>query len=368
MPQNNRQVVLFFIPSFEGGGAEKVMITVANEMADRGQSVVICVGNGEGPYRKLIAANITLVDCESPRLRSSFKPLVRCLKTYQPDVIYSTIIEANIAVSWARKLARVDSRLVLREAISSQFLLGLGPLYYRCLKLVAKRVYQGADAIVSVSNGVETDLIEFLDTTRDERFWVIYNPANPDIADLVNMPAEWGKKRPHNPRYIVTMGRLSPQKGFDILLKALQLVQKTTDIDLVILGEGELRTELESLASQLSLRNVHFLGFRENPYPILQQASVFVLSSNFEGMPNALIDAMALNIPVVSTNCPTGPDEILENGKWGTLVDVGDYQALAQGILKALTISNVSHYPPESSSRFSLNHVVDDYMAAGNLL
>jgi glycosyltransferase involved in cell wall biosynthesis len=196
-----------------------------------------------------------------------------------------------------------------------------------------------ADAVVSVSNGVADDLAQCAGVPRED-ITVIHNGVVTTNVDRL------ASAEPAHPWFagetpvIVAMGRLVPQKDFKTLLAALASVQDSCCARLLVLGEGPMRAELESLATSLGLADrVAFPGFVDNPWPYLSRADLFVLSSRFEGLPNVIVEALACGTPVVSTNCPHGPFEILDGGRYGVLVPVGDPTALGEAILSALSRS-----------------------------
>lgn len=367
MKTSERPRLFFFIPNLDGGGAEKVIITIANEVSSRGFDTTLCVIDGSGPYSTLISPSILLIDLESTRLRSSLWSLIRSLQKRRPTVVYSTIMSANWLVGLAVKLSRIDARLVLREAISAKFIENDTLLRVFLAKTLCRIVYRWADTIVSVSQEAQTDLVEFLGSGPDSRFMVIYNPSNPKIPELTKDSVHWSAQMPESSLFAISMGRLSAQKDFTTLLKAMSVVQEHHDLGLIVLGEGEDRAKLEAFVIEKKLRNVYFPGFLENPYPVLSRASVFVLSSRYEGMPNALIDALSLGVPIVSTNCPTGPSEVLDGGKWGTLVAVGDSNAMAQAIVASLERSSDSVISSDALEPYQLGTVVNKYLSAAGL-
>lgn len=194
-------------------------------------------------------------------------------------------------------------------------------------------VYPWADSVVAVSQGVADDLVRTLgiDATRVK---VIYNPVvDETLFDKAKQPLEHPWFKQGEPPVVLAVGRLTEQKDFETLIRAFAVVRAKRVVRLLILGEGELRFQLETLVNQLGLKDdVALPGFVANPFGYMARASVFVLSSRWEGLPTVLLEAMACGAQVVSTDCPSGPREILEDGKWGLLVPVENVSTLAQAI------------------------------------
>jgi glycosyltransferase involved in cell wall biosynthesis len=227
---------------------------------------------------------------------------------------------------------------------------------------LVRRFYPWADGIVAVSKGVADNLSEMTGFPR-ERITVIYNPiVTPELQEQVQTSLTHPWLESNQPPVVLAAGRLRPQKDFATLIQAFALVRRKQCARLLILGEGPERPALETLIKNLGLeQDARLLGFVANPYPFMRRASLFVLSSKWEGLPGVLIEAMYCGVPLVSTNCPSGPQEILQDGKYGQLVPVGDATALARAIEMALT-GGVPRPPRESWLPFELKTVVKQYL------
>jgi glycosyltransferase involved in cell wall biosynthesis len=228
-----------------------------------------------------------------------------------------------------------------------------------------KIFYPWADAIVANSRGVAEDLMKLTGLPRD-KIQVIYNPVvTPELFAKAEEPLDHPWFRPGEPPVILGVGRLTQQKDFPTLIRAFALVRKERPARLMILGEGEERPKLEALVRELRLEeDVALPGFVENPYKYMKRAAVFVLSSKWEGLPTVLIEALALGTQVIATNCPSGLEEVLEGGRWGRLVSVGDFAGLAQAILDRLNNArsgNTSGQVEYAIQRFSLEKIVQMY-------
>jgi glycosyltransferase involved in cell wall biosynthesis len=228
-------------------------------------------------------------------------------------------------------------RVVVREANTVSADLRPSGAGARVLLWLMRRAYPSADAVVAVSQGVADEVREQLGVPA-ERVHVISNPVvTPRVTEGAGEPLTHPWFAPDQPPVVLGVGRLAPQKGFDTLLRAFRIAREQRPCRLVILGEGDQRGALEALAGELGVaEDVALPGFVANPFPYMAQAGAFVLSSAWEGLPNVLIQAMALGTPAVATDCPSGPREILDGGRLGRLVAVGDAAAMAEGIVEAL--------------------------------
>jgi glycosyltransferase involved in cell wall biosynthesis len=327
-----------YVPSLRGGGAERAMVTLANGMAERGLRVDLVLASAEGPYLKEVAPGVRVVSLGARRVSSSLPGLVRYLRRERPQTILSVLNHANVIAVLAKMLSGVNTRLLVSER-NNLSLSETAPQSWRAKTVLPlmRWAYPKADGIVAVSNGVADDLAQALTLPR-ERISVVYNPVvTQELLDKALAPLEHPWLEHSKPPVILAVGRLTKQKDLPSLIRAFAKVRSQLDCRLVILGEGELRLQLETLIQELGIQDsVQLPGFADNPFAWMSRVSLFVLSSAWEGLPNALIQAMACGAAVVSTDCPSGPAEILERGKWGALVPVGDVDALADSMLETL--------------------------------
>ncbi len=331
-----KEKIAIYVPSLEGGGAERMMVHLANGFAQRGYSVDLVLAKAKGPYLTEVNVAVKVVDLGSSRTFFSIPGLVRYLRRARPSAMLSALNHANVVACLAQKVAGVPVRLVIseRNMLSVQKVTNLRG---RIVHLFMKIVYPWADSVVAVSKGVADDLVHDLGLEKG-KLHTIYNPVVTDEL-LINseIPVEHPWFYDNGPPVILGVGRLTEQKDFATLIGAFSLARDKIPARLMILGEGELRSKLEALVNELGLNEfVQLPGFVTNPYSFMSRSKVFVLSSRFEGLPGALIQAMACGTPVISTNCPSGPCEILENGKWGCLVPVADEIAMAKAIVQTL--------------------------------
>ncbi len=354
--------VAFFLTALVGGGAERIMLYLARGFVEQGIAVDLVLAKAVGPYLSEIPAGVQLVDLQSQRLVLCLPAFVRYLQQKQPAALLSAVGDANVLALWAKQAARVPTRAVVsvhntlsREAENAtEFKRRIEPY-------MARLFYPWADAIVTVSRGAAEDLARL--GFSPDRVETVYNPViTPEFFEKVAQPVEHPWFLPGQPPVILGVGRLEVQKDFPTLIRAFALVREQRLARLMILGEGTARPDLEALVRELDLEaDVALPGFVANPCACMARSAVFALSSLFEGLPTVLIEAMAAGVPVVSTDCESGPSEILENGRYGKLVPVGDSQALAEAIARALQEPADSAGLQAKATEFSLEKAVAGY-------
>jgi glycosyltransferase involved in cell wall biosynthesis len=353
------------------------MLILARELAERGHHVDLVVVRPQGPFRDQLSSRVNLVALDPwsarlPILRryrglwvvASTPALATYLRRSRPDVVLSTSTPANLALLWARRLAGVDVPVVV--TVNVHLSEASGPrqaAWGRWLRLLARRFYRGADAVIAISEGVAEDLAAA--GIPRQRLRTIYNPVDvAEIERLACVPADhpWMAEVADIP-VVLAVGKLKRQKDFATLLRAFRSVRATRPARLVILGEGEERRRLERLARQLGIEaDVVFRGFVENPFAWMARASVLVLSSAWEGLSNVLLEALACGCPVVATDCRSGPREILAGGEYGPLVPVGDDAALARAILTVLDHPPARERLRARAQGFTVAAAVDRYL------
>ena len=364
MSKKSKKKISLFLPSLRGGGAERVFLNLAKGFAERGFSVDLILAQKEGAYLDKVPEGVKIVDLNSRRILYSLFPLVRYLKKEQPDVLLSAIFHVNIISVLAILLSGSNADLIVTEHNPFSITQKKLPLWERFIvKFFMRVLYKRTKAVVTVSKGVAEDLKSL--GLNSKNFKVIYNPM--DIADIKKKAKEdpkheWleNKSQP----ILLGVGRLTYQKDFAMLIKAFSKICKNTDARLIILGEGEERKNLQKLVNKLGLQDhVDMPGFVDNPYAYMSKAEVFVLSSRYEGFGNVLVEAMACGTPVVSTNCPVGPSEILDKGKYGKLVPVGDVEAMEKAIIETLHNLKLSADELQKrASHFSVERATDRYL------
>lgn len=292
------------------------------------------------PFEKLIPAGTVLIKLEAHKFVHRLPRLVGYLRDRQPNALLSATHFANEVACLARKLAGVNTRISISEHtnLASDITDSKSLLRRLLLPWTTRQIYPMADDIVAVSNGVADGMCRVSRLNRS-RVRTIYNPI--DFAGLqasANEPVDEPWFLPGEPPVILAIGRLEVQKNFPNLIHAFAMLRQTQNARLLILGEGSQRKHLASLVAELGLGfSVSLPGFVTNPAAYMAKAELFVMSSSWEGMPVSLIEALALGLPVVSTDCPSGPAEILDGGKYGELVPMNDSGALAGAMERGLS-------------------------------
>ena len=405
-PTTTGRRVTILVPTLKGGGAERKALAIASGLLRRGHEVDLVLGRLTCDYPDEVPGDLRLfyihrpavdpdslqnldllptvpqplagetLHARSPRLSlaaallshsswaqlpmvtSSRMPrwavrIAAYLDQERPDALLAMLTPSVAAATMATRLARHRVRIVgtLHAKVGSR----------RWLRR-AKRAYPHADATVGVSHGVASELTEVVGVPVS-RVHTIYNPVVSDaLVRNSDQPAGHPWLDNPGPRVILAAGRLSKQKDFPTLLSSFARLRERSPARLIVLGKGRLLPELESQAKELRIaEHVDFPGFARNPYAFMAKASLFVLSSRYEGLPTVLIEAMACGCPVVSTDTPFGPDEILEGGRWGELVPVGDARALSEAMLRALENPRPSEALRKRAAYFGIDQAVARY-------
>ncbi len=349
--------VSFFLPALEGGGAERVTLTIAEGLAARGHDVELVVGHRRGALADAVPQSLPVVDLGRPRVTRSVRPLRRHLRRRRPDVVVSALFHANLVAIAASRGLGIPLVVVEHNTMSVKF--GAATTRRdRLAPLACAVAYRLVDQVGAVSEGVADDLAEHLHLPR-QRVRVLRNPVGYDevrrrAAEPVSHP--WFDE---GADVVLAVGRLTEQKDFATLVRAVAMVP---EVRLLVLGEGEDRAALTELAASLGVADrVDLHGFVANPYPYFARAEVIVMSSRWEGLPTVLLEALPFPARIVSTDCPSGPHEILAGGRFGRLVPVGDPEALARALDAART------EPPtdrsEAWARYDRPVAVSDYEA-----
>ncbi|HWA31420.1 MAG TPA: glycosyltransferase [Rhizomicrobium sp.] len=330
--------IAIVLHDLRGGGAERAILRVARGMAAMGRSIELVLVRGEGAYLDEIPPSVRLHVLDRPRVSQAIGALSGYFSATRPKAVLSALTHMNLATVAAARLAGLPSRLVLseRNQISAKAREAKG-LWQRALYRTVPVAYRAADAIVAVSRGVADDLARFGHLPQS-KIRVVHNPVfDGDIETMASVRPCHPWFDPPEPPIILAVGRLHRQKGFDVLLEAFAIARAQIDCRLVILGEGPERPALMAAAEKLGLAyDIDMPGFVENPFALMARAGVFVLSSRWEGFPNALVEAMACGAPVVATDCPSGPREILDGCQYGALVPVENPHALGGALIAAL--------------------------------
>ncbi|NPV57317.1 MAG: glycosyltransferase [Anaerolineae bacterium] len=357
-----KRLISLLLPDLGMGGAERVFLTLADSFAQRGYQVHLVVTRAEGALVHQVPQGVVLMDLAAGSESGSLFKLVRYLRKYRPYALLSTLdLMSSIAIL-ARWLAGVKTLILVREANTPSQMPRAG--WKKVVeRLLLRWLFPRANILVAVSHGVADDM-RYYASIDSRRITVIYNPALPDDLDVLKLEqVEHPWFAPGQPPIIMGMGSLVDRKNFPLLIRAFDQISSQCDARLVIFGEGEQRSALQMSIYRLNLADRIILpGQALAPFAYMARASVFVLSSNLEGLPNVLIQALASGCPVVSTDCPSGPREILDDGRFGKLVPVGDADAMAKAILGVLA----GDHPMVDTAwldQFRIGRVVDQYLA-----
>lgn len=345
-----RKKVLFLVPAFSGGvgGAERVTATILRHLDhSKFECHLALVGTG-GAYLESVPASVIVHHLGISRMRYSLPSIVRLVRQVRPQTILSTVIYLNVMVMLARPFFLERPRILLREAILPSAFLAQDTRHPRLWKWLYSQLYPKAARIICLFDDMVKDLARNFGIPGD-KLVRIHNPV--DVAK-VRFLAD-GSQSPYSGSgpNLVAVGRLQHQKAYDVLLRALPAVlQAIPGMRLAILGEGPLQADLKAQAEVLRIDHaVDFMGFQANPWVYIKHAHLFVLASRFEGLPNAVLESLALGTPVVATDCPGGVREIQEVVGAIDLVPAEDSAALAAAIIFALRNANTNRVPMEQS-------------------
>ena len=334
--------IAYFIPHLVGGGVERVGLEIIRQFIRRGIAVDLIVTRSGGEMWSFIPASARVVNLKAWKIESnslgvltSLPALVRYLKRRRPAVLISTLGAGNVVSLITKKYFLRDLKLIARHenCFSLQRKHAKRDINYRLLKWL----FPVADAVVAVSNDAAEDLRNCVPLTAESITYVPNPVVTAALFEQTRIPLKHTWLGDPTVPVIIASGILGLQKGFPTLLKAFADLRRSRNARLIILGRGPDKPQLVNLAQELGIQtDVEFAGFQSNPFSYIAQSQVFVLSSLFEGLPTVLIEALACGTPVVATDCLTGPREILEGGKWGTLTPVGDWKAMSKAIQETL--------------------------------
>ncbi len=332
MNETIRRRVLFALPSLRGGGAERVVVTLLAHLDRRRFAPHLLLVDAVGPYLGDVPRDVPVHALAAPRLRHAARPIVAVVRDVAPDVVVSTQGYMNFALLLLRRFFP-RSRLVVREVIGERYLENsrFQPLFYRWYLRQVRR----ADRIVVQSDVACAEMRQRV-RARPGQIVRVYNPVDVErIATLARASAS--PLAPPGP-HVVAAGRLDRQKGFDMLLDAFAGVRRAgVDARLTILGDGPDRDALQVQAARLAIADrVTFPGFEVNPFAYFAAADLFVLSSRYEGLPNALLEALACGCPAVAFDCPRGVREIVRTGENGVLLPPEDVAGLRDVLIRLL--------------------------------
>ncbi|MGP4038865.1 glycosyltransferase [Gracilibacillus sp. D59] len=356
--------IVFFIYQMGAGGAARTLLNIINNLDRNKFSPILVTLNYEGSYEHALKEDVTFIKLDTKRLSRSIFKLAKIIRDEKVDIVFSTIPRVNTIAILAKLVSFTKAKNVIREADN------LGGSFKENLMLLGfGLIYRLSNQIVSLSEGVKDNLVKRYKIPR-KSIEVIYNPV--DVANITNL-ANQEKDFHHqslfdtDDKIIITAGRLVPQKDHHTMLRAFAKVNEQCPAKLMILGEGYLYNELKQLSIELNIiERVHFLGFQQNPYIYFRQADLFVLSSKHEGFSHVIAEALATKTAVVSTNCRSGPSEVLDKGRYGLLSPVGDEEKLAENMLSVLEVmpeklDEITEKGYERATFFNSSKIVRQY-------
>ena len=362
-PKARKHIALLAL-NLKGGGAERVAALVASGLAER-YSMDLLLFHAEGPHKALLDPRVRTIDLDRPpsfwaQFRAA-SPLTAYLREENPELVLAFGHKSNRALIAAALQVHYQGGLIVSER--NRFTEMYSNPVARALRRQQNRMlYRYADLCICVSKGVEEDLIRQKILSPD-RSCCVYNPVVVTGMDDP-VPHEWfsGENGP----IVLGAGSLNTRKDFETLVRAFALLLDVrSDARLVILGEGRHRARLECLAEELGVSHaVSLPGFFPNLAPFMARTSLFVSSARSEGFSNVLAEALACGLNIVSTDCPSGPSEILEEGRWGWLVPVGDVHAMARSMAEALAHPKPSELLKKRAAYFSFERGIEGYARA----
>ncbi|MGX2041939.1 glycosyltransferase [Methylocaldum sp. MU1018] len=365
--------VCLFIPSFGDGGVGRTFVHLANGFSAHGVRTALVVNQADTAFADRLNPDVERVVFQGRNDPALEKELLAYLRLNKPSVVMTgqgrddriaLAVKKKLRDSGIKFFLRVGTSLGARTELRHRF--GWSRWLFRRRQ---QRLFSQSDGIIANSRDAAADLSAFLNMAP-ERISVLPNPTvAPDILSLADRPVDHPWLAPGGPPVIMGAGRLGRAKDFPTLLKAFARLRRNRVCRLMILGQGRQAEKLKSLAAELGVQDDFDLpGFVDNPYAFLARASLFVLSSLWEGCPNVLIEALAVGTPAVATDCPSGPREILAGGRYGRIVPTGDAEALAEAMRAALDDPPPSGFLREAVRPYTLENSASAYLDAFGLV
>tara|TARA_A100001035_G_scaffold277906_2_gene275676 strand:- start:626 stop:1741 length:1116 start_codon:yes stop_codon:yes gene_type:complete len=363
--------ICIVLPSLGGGGAERLHINLIKDWIKNGHNVTLIIlmkADHRETLLSLVPEKCCVVFFKKERLRDSIPIMIKHMRLNKYDVILAAMWPVTIITILASILSLKKAKIFISEhttlSLSRDKELNI-PEYV--IKITSRIFYRFAKGIIAVSKGVRDDISK-LSKIDKNKIKVIYNPAASGInwpsAELINGFKEnlW---KGNQGLKILAVGTLKEQKGFDVLINSIDMLEENfkQKVQLTILGEGPERKNLADQIHRLNLEKFIFMpGFQIDPYPWFFSADLFVLSSRWEGFGNVIVEALEAGLPVVSTNCLSGPSEILQDGKFGELVSTEDPKSLSDAIVKSLTVEHDKQDLISRAKDFSIPKISMQYI------
>jgi glycosyltransferase involved in cell wall biosynthesis len=330
--------ILFVLPRIVCGGIERVTLSLAREILANGHTCELALRQAVGEFLDEARAIMPVYEVAPKGLHQFIPSLGKLIKRQQPTHVVTAFHDIALLTWLAIRLSRQKTILVHGVHDTHRFLVDkpgfLGNAKWLISRLSANFIYRKANAIVTVSEGIRQEILTTFHA-NPEKITTIYNPVLHEILDAKPRLHEIYASNSERPFTLIALGRLSRQKGFDVLIEAMSKVPMPWQLD--IWGEGEERKRLEAMITERKLESsIHLCGYTDKPLSVLAAADLFVLSSRHEGLPTVLIEALACACRIVATDCPHGPREILMNGRLGSLVPPENPNALTEAIIREM--------------------------------
>ena len=358
--------IAFFFSTSGHSGVDRCVRNLLPAITGRGHRIDLLHVRGHGPSTENLPAGVRVVDLGTRHTYSALPAVVRYLRQNRPVAMLSDKDRVNRTALLARWLAGVPTRLVLRSGTTISIDLAHRGAFERWLQRNSMgKLYRFADQVIVPAQDVADDLSRYTGLAR-EHIQVVPSPVVPASCferNASHPDHPW--LQPGEPPVVLGVGELCMRKDFAMLLRAFAQVRAQRDCRLLILGKGRQHDQLLALAASLGVaQDVCLAGFQPNPYDYMQHAALLAFSSRWEGLGFVLIEALALGTPVVSTDCPSGPREILHDGRYGPLVPVGDDQAMARAILDTLEQPLPPATLQQAARRYEIEAATDAYLTA----
>jgi glycosyltransferase involved in cell wall biosynthesis len=347
-------LISLFLPKLAAGGAERVLIAISEEITKRGYRCDLVTAAAGGRWDQRVPSGVRHIVLGYSKPLHAVPGLARYLRRERPAALLSSVFAANVAALLACELSGTGVRCVLSEAYRAEEDAKTTSMATRLANQFAiGHLYRRAAAIIALSEGLGRHIHQVAGID-EKRLFVIPNPSLPGTQKVVESPPV------RDPQLLVACGRLEPQKDFATLLRAVAIIRQHHAYRLVVLGEGSEMSMLRNLAAELDIENaVDFKGYSASPEAWMQRATVFVSTSRIEGFPNVLLEALDNGCRIVSTNSSDAVGEILDSGRLGAIVPVGNPSAVAAAIISAFASPSAPHVPYQ---RYDLQRIVDRYL------
>ena len=354
--------IALLLPSLGGGGAERVFINLARSLNSNNYCVDLVVCSFVGEYVDQVG-NINIIDLGSRRIGESVVSLVKYLRNRRPEILLSGLTYTNLVAILSSRIANGSTKVIISEHANMIEFFKVANAKEKILFYLARLLYRSSHGFIGVSNGVYESVHNFIGNSMPINSVVIYNPIISIEEEILPLRKPKKNLAKEDKYIIVAAGRLNKQKDFATIIRAFALLPINSACLLYIYGDGPLLSVLRDLSSELDVADkVLFPGFVNNLQEKLKQADLFVLSSPSEGFGNVLVEALASGCPIVSTNCPSGPHEILDGGRFGILTPVHDENAMSSAIQDSLEGKGPHYNTLEAIAPYRSEFVVMRYI------